>query len=356
MQTVRFGKTELMVSRVAFGGIPIIPLSVEDGAAVVRHCFEHGINFFDTANMYGDSEKKIGLALESVRDRVVIATKTLERSAEGAAKHIAFSLDNLKTDYIDLYQLHSISKQDDWDAIVAPGGALEAVQQAQAEGKIRHIGFSSHDIALAIKVCRTGLFASIQIPFNFIEKDPADELFPVARDLDMGIIAMKPLGGGLLGRADLCFKFLQQYPFAVPDPGIQTAQEADEIIALYESPQPLTAEDNQEIEKLRSELGKRFCHRCGYCMPCDQGVKIREVMSFRSMAQRLAPKLAVAFTKDAMQTVESCTECGECLEKCPQDIPIPDRLKEVAAHFAKRAAEMKPSEAPPPARDGQTDP
>ena len=333
MQTVRFGKTELMVSQVAFGGIPIIPLSLEEGAAVVRHCFDCGITFFDTANMYGDSEKKIGLALESVRDRVVLATKTLERSAEGAAKHIAYSLENLRTDYIDLYQLHSISKQDDWDAIVAPGGALAAVQQAQAEGQIRHIGFSSHDIPLAIKVCRTGLFASIQIPFNFIEKDPADELFPVARELDIGIIAMKPLGGGLLGRADLCFKFLQQYPFVVPDPGIQTAEEADEIIALYESPQTLTPEDNQEMEKLRSELGKRFCHRCGYCIPCDQGVKIPDVMGFRSIAQRLAPNLAIGFSKDAMQTVESCTECGECLEKCPYNLEIPELIREHQTFF-----------------------
>ena len=333
MEKVRFGKTELFVSQVAFGGIPIIPLSVEEGAAVVRHCFERGVTFFDTANMYADSEKKIGLALASVRDRVVIATKTLERSAEGAAKHIGYSLDNLKTDYIDLYQLHSISKQEDWDAVVAPGGALEAVNQAKAEGKIKHIGFSSHDIALAIKVCRTGLFASIQIPFNFIENDPADELFPVARELDMGIIAMKPLGGGLIGRADLCFKFLQQYPDVVPDPGIQSADEADEIIALYDSPRPLTAEDNQEIEKIRSELGKRFCHRCGYCVPCEQGVKIPEVMSFRSMARRLAPKNAIAFTKNAMQTVDSCSECGECLEKCPYNLEIPELIREHQTFF-----------------------
>jgi predicted aldo/keto reductase-like oxidoreductase len=333
MQTVRFGKTDLMVSQVGFGGIPIIPLSVEEGSAVVRHCFERGITFFDTANMYGDSEKKIGLALASVRDQVVIATKTLERTAEGAAKHIAFSLDNLKTDYIDLYQLHSISKQDDWDAITAPGGALEAVNQAKAEGKIKHIGFSSHDIALAIKICRTGPFASIQIPFNFIENDPADELFPVAQELDMGIIAMKPLGGGLIARADLCFKFLQQYPFVVPDPGIQSPDEADEIIALYESPRPLTAEDNQEIEKIRSELGKRFCHRCGYCVPCEQGVKIPEVMSFRSMAQRLAPKIAIAFTKDAMQTIDHCSECGECLEKCPYNLEIPELIREHQTFF-----------------------
>jgi len=333
MQTVRFGKTELLISQVGFGGIPIIPLSVEAGAAVVRHCFERGITFFDTANMYGDSEKKIGLALESVRDRVVIATKTLERTAEGASKHIAFSLDNLKTDYIDLYQLHSISKQEDWDAITAPGGALEAVQQAKAEGKIKHIGFSSHDIPLAIKICRMGLFASIQIPFNFIENEPADELFPVAQEQDMGIIAMKPLGGGLIARADLCFKFLQQYPFVVPDPGTQTAGEVDEIIALYDSPQPLTAADNEEIEKIRSELGKRFCHRCGYCMPCEQGVKIPDVMGFRSMAQRLDPNIAIAFTKDAMNTVDSCSECGECLEKCPYNLEIPELIREHQTFF-----------------------
>jgi predicted aldo/keto reductase-like oxidoreductase len=278
--------------------------------------------------MYGDSEKKIGMALESVRGQVVIATKTLERSAEGAAKHIAFSLDNLKTDYIDLYQLHSISKEDDWDAIVAPGGALEAVNQAVAEGKIKHIGFSSHDIALAIKICRTGLFATIQIPFNFIENDPADELFPVAQEMDMGIIAMKPLGGGLLGRADLCFKFLQQYPFVLPDPGIKSADEANEIIALYDSPRALTAEDNQEIEKIRSELGTRFCHRCGYCMPCEQGVEIPGVMSFRSISQRLSPAMTIAFNKDAMETVDSCTECGECLEKCPYNLEIPELIRE----------------------------
>jgi len=328
MQTVRLGKTDLTVSQVGFGGIPIIPLSVEEGVAVVRHCFERGITFFDTANMYGDSEIKIGIALESVREQVVIATKTLERSAEGVAKHIAYSLNNLKTDYIDLYQLHSVSKEDDWDTVVAPGGALEAINQAKAEGKIKHIGFSSHDIALAIRICRTGLFSTIQIPFNFIENDPADELFPVARELDMGMIAMKPLGGGLLGRADLCFRFLQQYPFVVPDPGIQSAKEVDEIIALYDSPRALTSEDNREIEKLRSQLGKQFCHRCGYCMPCEQGVKIPEVMNFRSMTQRLSPSIAIAFTKDAVETVENCSECGECLEKCPYNLAIPELIRE----------------------------
>jgi predicted aldo/keto reductase-like oxidoreductase len=333
MNTVRLGKTELLVSQVGFGGIPIIPLGFEDGVAVVSHCFERGMTFFDTANMYGDSEKKIGQALETVRDKVVIATKTLERSAEGAAKHIAYSLENLKTDYIDLYQMHNISKENDLNEILASGGALEAINKAKADGKIKFIGFSSHDIAMAIKVCLTGLFSTIQFPFNFIESDPADELFKVAQELDMGIIAMKPLGGGLLERADLCFRFLQQYPYVVPIPGIQNVEEANEIFELYRSPQPLSQKDLSEIEKIRSELGKRFCHRCGYCVPCEQGVKIPEVLGFRTIARRLSPAITIAFTKDAMETVGNCSECGECLDKCPYRLAIPDLIQEYQTLF-----------------------
>ena len=154
-----------------------------------------------------------------------------------------------------------------------------------------------------------------------------------AKPLKYTFMAIMPIGGGLLGRADLCFRFLQQYPFVVPDPGIQSAQEADEIIALYESPRALTAEDNREIEKMRSQLGKRFCHRCGYCMPCEQGVKIPEVMGFRSIAQRLSPSITIAFTKDAMETVDNCIECGECLDKCPYNLQIPELLKEHLERF-----------------------
>jgi predicted aldo/keto reductase-like oxidoreductase len=342
MKSVRLGKTELNVSPVGFGGIPIIPLDVESAVAVVRHCFESGITFFDTANMYGNSEKKIGQALEGNRQKVVIATKTLERTAEKAAQHIAYSLANLRTDYIDLYQLHSISKNDDLDKILASDGALTAVKQAQAEGKIRHIGFSSHDLALAIKVCRSGLFSTIQFPFNFIEKDPADELFSVAQELDMGIIGMKPLGGGLLERADLCFRFLQQYPYVVPIPGMQSIEEIDEIIKLYDSPRPLSEQDNKDIEKMRAELGKRFCHRCGYCMPCEQGVKIPEVMGFRTMARRLSPQIAIALTKAAIETVEGCTECGECLEKCPYNLEIPELIREHQTLFNAYVAKHTP--------------
>ncbi|RJP18689.1 MAG: aldo/keto reductase [Candidatus Abyssobacteria bacterium SURF_5] len=333
MKQIQLGKTGLRVSALGFGGIPIIRLDMVEAVEVVRHCYKSGITFFDTANVYGDSEKKIGEALEGVRENVVLATKTLARDAETAAEHISYSLENLRTDCIDLYQLHNIANDETLENVMAPGGAYEALTGARADGKIRHIGLSSHNISTAIKACRSGHFDTLQFPFNFIERDPADELFKVAAGMQMGIIGMKPLGGGLLERADLCFKFLQQYPNVVPIPGIQAKAELDEIIELYRNPKPLNEEDNKQIERIRAEVGIKFCHRCEYCMPCEKGVLIPSVFSFKSMYRRLAPGAAIAMAQAAMESVENCVECGECVEKCPYDLPIPDLLKENLALY-----------------------
>ena len=201
MKKVRLGRTGLMVSEVGFGGIPIMNLNMEEGSSLLRHCFELGITFFDTANMYRDSENKMGAALESVRDRVVLATKTLKRDAEGVTKHVDQSLESLKTRVIDVYQLHQVANQETLDQVLAPGGAYEALDKARSDGKTRFIGLSSHNTQIAIQACRTGRFDTIQIPFNFIEQDASRELFQVAEEMDMGIIGMKPLAGGVLERA-----------------------------------------------------------------------------------------------------------------------------------------------------------
>ena len=243
-------------------------------------------------------------------------------------RHIGYSLDNLRTDHIDIYQFHNVSNGEALEQILSPGGPYEVVEEARKAGKIGFIGFSSHDIATAVKGCRTGRFSTLQFPFNFIEKEPADELFVAARNEDMGIIGMKPLGGGLLERADLCFKFLQQYPYVLPIPGISTIEEADEIVGLYESPQPLSETDVEDIEEIRDELGTKFCHRCGYCLPCEQEVLIPSVMGFRSQSKRFPPQLAINMVKKAMETVDDCIECRECIERCPYNLEIPDVLKE----------------------------
>jgi hypothetical protein len=322
-----------MVSELGFGGIPIIRLGFEDAVEVVRHCFERGIRFFDTANVYGDSERKIGQALESVRDKVLLATKTLARDVEGAAEHVDYSLENLKTRCIDLYQLHNLINDDALNQALAPGGAYEALARAKADGKIRFIGFSSHNIATAIRACRTGLFSTVQFPFNFIERDPADDLFKVAAEMEMGIIAMKPLGGGLLERADLCFRFLQQFPNVVPIPGIQAKEEVEQIVELYISPKPLSQADLADIETIRSQLGTKFCHRCEYCMPCDKGVLIPQAMAFRSFSRRMVPLAAIMMADAAMESIANCEDCRECIEKCPYGLEIPEALKETLALY-----------------------
>lgn len=337
MNTVKLAGTDLEISEIGFGGIPIIPLPKNEAVAVIKYCFDLGITFFDTANMYNTSEDKIGTALEKVRDKVVIATKTAQRDAEGAAAHIENSLKLLKTDYIDIYQLHNVSNQEAFEQVLAPQGAYQAANKAREAGKIRFIGISSHSIPTAMEALKTGLFQTLQFPFNFIENDPQNELFPFARRNNIGIIGMKPLGGGLLESAKLCFGFLQQHPYVVPIPGIHAEKEADEIVALYRKPQRLTPSELKKMEKIHADLGKTFCHRCEYCMPCEQGVLIPSVLIFPAAAKRLAPEAVTAWLGKSMESAAECIECGQCEQKCPYDLPIVNLLKENLALFKEYA-------------------
>jgi predicted aldo/keto reductase-like oxidoreductase len=337
MKTTRLGATALEISEIGFGGIPIIPLPREEAAAVVRHCFELGITFFDTANMYPTSEEKLGIALKPFRKKVVIATKTARRDARAAGDHVDLSLRQLQTDWIDLYQLHNVSNAEALHQVLAPQGAYEAVSKARDAGKIRFIGISSHSIPTAMEALKTGLFQTLQFPFNFIESDPARELFPLANEKRLGIIGMKPLGGGVLERADLCFRFLQRYPEVVPIPGIRAKQEADEIVELYRNPKPMSEADLEDIERIRSALGQKFCRRCEYCMPCEQGVEIPAVLMFQAAAKRFSREGVRGWIGKAMESVEKCIECGECEQKCPYHLPIPELLKENLALYNQYA-------------------
>jgi uncharacterized protein len=333
LKTVKLAGTDLEVSEIGFGGIPIIPLPQNEAVSIVKYCFDLGITFFDTANMYPTSEEKIGTALKPVRDKAVIATKTTQRDADGAADHIDTSLKQLKTDWIDIYQVHNVSNPEALQQILAPQGAYEAIIRARDAGKIRFIGISSHSIQTATAALKTGLFQTLQFPFNFIENDPQNELFPFACQNNVGIIGMKPLGGGLLERADLCFKFLQQHPHVLPIPGIRAKKEADQIVKLYHQRQQLSRPDLKEMQKIKTILGEKFCHRCEYCMPCEQGVQIPSVLIFKAAAKRLSPEGVSAWLGKAMESVAECIECGQCEEKCPYNLPIIDLLKENLALF-----------------------
>ena len=335
MRHFELGKTGMMVSEVGFGGIPIIRLDTDTAVRVLRRAFERGITFFDTANAYRDSEAKIGQAFQGMRDKVVIATKTIRRDAAAATEQLENSLRMLRTDYIDLFQLHQIANETEWQAVTAPGGALEAVVKAKLAGKVRHIGVTSHSLEMAVKLVKTELFSTIQFPFNFIESDASAELFPLARDLRVGILVMKPFAGGVIDNADIVFKFLRQYPYAVPIPGYDSEQSVDDVVARYSRPNIVTEHDLALMDEYRNKLGKAFCRRCEYCQPCPKEVKITMAMGYPIFVSRMGPKVAMEFARIPMESIPQCEECGKCIQHCPYDLPIPEILKRNYASYVK---------------------
>jgi predicted aldo/keto reductase-like oxidoreductase len=335
MRHFELGKTGMMISEVGFGGIPIIRLDTDAAVRVLRRAFERGITFYDTANAYRDSEAKIGQAFQGMRDKVVIATKTIRRDAAAATEQLENSLRMLRTDYIDLFQLHQIAHEKEWQAVTAPGGALEAVVKAKLAGKVRHIGVTSHSLEMAVKLVKTGLFSTIQFPFNFIESDASTELFPLARDLRVGILVMKPFAGGVIDNADIVFKFLRQHPYAVPIPGYDSEQSVDDVVARYSRPNIVTEHDLALMDEYRNKLGKAFCRRCEYCQPCPKEVKITMAMGYPIFVSRMGPKVAMEFARIPMESITQCEECGKCIQHCPYDLPIPEILKRNYALYVK---------------------
>lgn len=332
------GKTGLKVSEIGFGGIPIIRANTEEAIGVLRRAYEKGITFYDTANAYKDSEAKMGQAFKGIRDQVVIATKTQKRDAKGAMEHIENSLRMLQSDYIDLYQFHQVAQEKDWQAINAPGGAMEAVIKAKEQGKIRHIGITSHSLPMAIKLIKTGLFSTIQFPFNFIEKDAKDELHVVAKEMNLGILAMKPFAGGMIDNAQIAFKFLRQFPDVLPIPGFHSVESVEEILTFYDQPNRVTAEDLAVMDKYREELGRQFCRRCEYCQPCPNGVMITPAMGYKVVSMRMSPKVAAENLKQVMESVPQCVDCGVCITRCPYNLPIPEMLKKHYDMFEQHRA------------------
>ena len=329
MNKVRFGKTELMVSKVAFGGIPIMHLSLSDAASVVRGSIDLGVNFIDTANGYADSEEKIGLAIKGLpRENLVLATKSGARDKKTFLEHVDLSLRRLGVDYIDIYQHHHLSSQEGYDAIFGGGGAFEGMMEAVKAGKVRFPAFSSHSVSMALRVMREGKFAAVQLPFNFVDEEAAEEAIPLAKELDMGFIAMKPLGGGLLDNAKLAFRYLMQYDSIVPDPGIQSLSEIEEIVAIVNAKEVLTATDKEAIEKIRSEMDSVWCHRCEYCMPCPKNIGISNVLNVKSFTKRFPYDVVVKMAGGAFENARGCDGCRACVSKCPYNLDIPKLLKE----------------------------
>ena len=329
MEKIRLGKTEMLVSKLGFGGIPIQRLPEDEAVAVVRKCLELGITFLDTANAYSTSEERIGKAISGRPQRPILATKSTSRSRDGVEEHLKLSLEHLGVKSIDLYQFHNVADADSLEKILAPKGPMAMVEEAKKAGIIKHIGVTSHSLDTAKELVKSDRFETIMFPFNFITCEPADELLPLCREHDVGFIAMKPLAGGLLDNATLAFKYLFQFPDIVPIPGIEEIHEIEEIVQVLNEPREMTKAEQDEIERMREELGTRFCRRCDYCQPCTEEIPISMVMNSRSFFKRLPQeRLFSGNFAEALEKAANCTECGDCEERCPYHLPIREMIAE----------------------------
>ena len=327
METIRLGKTEMMVSKLGFGGIPIQRLSDDEAVAVVRRCLDLGITFLDTANGYTTSEERIGKAIKGRRQELFLATKSGARTREGIEENLKLSLERLGVDYIDLYQFHGVSDAKALEMVLAPDGPMAVVEEAKRAGVVKHIGISSHSMAIAQEAVKSDRFETIMFPFNFITYEAADELLPLCREHDVGFIAMKPLGGGMLDNVTIAFKYLFQFPDIVPIPGIEKIAEIEEIVQVLEGPRQMTKAEQREMEQIRKELSTTFCHRCDYCQPCIVQIPISMVMTSGSFFKRMPPeRFFSGFISEGLEKAAMCTECGDCEAKCPYKLPIRDLL------------------------------
>ncbi len=331
MKTVRLGKTNLHVSRVGIGGIPLTRPTEAEAIRVVRRALDLGVNFIDTARGYWTSEERIGKAIAGRREQVILATKGGAGDKAAILDSIEQSLTQLKTDTIDLWQFHGVNTFEEYEQVIRPGGGLEGAREAVRAGKIRHIGLTGHALNVAQQAVASDLFETVQFPFNLAEKSAADGLVPLARDHDVGFIAMKPFAGGRLNNAGLAIKFLLQFDSVVPDPGIEKVEEIEEIVGLVNSETwELTPQEQQEIEAIRARLSPRFCRQCEYCMPCPQDVFISGVMYLPALWELWPPErfFSWKYVARAVESAQNCIRCGECEGKCPYHLPIREMIEE----------------------------
>jgi len=297
--------------------------------AVVRRCLELGITYIDTANGYTTSEERIGKAISGRRQELILATKSLSRSGEGVEKHLKLSLERLGVESIDLYQFHNVTDSNTLNTLLAPNGPMAVIEEAKRAGRVKHIGITSHSMDMAKELVKSDHFETIMFPFNFITCEAADELLPLAREHDVGFIAMKPLAGGMLDNVTIAFKYLLQFPGVVPIPGIEKLHEIEEIAQVLEGPRQMTEAEKHEMQRLREELGTQFCRRCDYCQPCPEEIPITTVMVSDSFLKRLPPeRLFTGMFAEAIEKAANCTECGDCEERCPYHLPIREMLAE----------------------------
>ena len=329
------GKTGLKISRMGFGGIPIQRIDAAGTKVLMQQLKDSGINYIDTARGYTVSEEYLGEALEGIREHFVLATKSMARTKDAMAADIETSLKNLRTDYIDLYQVHNPSTAQ-LQQVCGPDGALQALLEAKAAGKVGHIGVTAHSLEVFRMALDMEWVETVMFPYNIVETQ-GEKLIRKCAEKNIGFIAMKPLAGGAIEDATLAMRFLSANPdVTVAIPGMAEAAELKQNIAAMEDTTALTAEEQERILAVRNQLGTQFCRRCNYCAPCREGISIPSVFLFEGYLSRYGLAEWAKERYAAMPVKASaCIGCGACEARCPYGLPIRQMLKSAAEKFGE---------------------
>jgi predicted aldo/keto reductase-like oxidoreductase len=331
MQHRKLGRTGIETGCMGFGGIPLVGLNEEEASRVLNRALDLGVNFIDTARGYKESEELIGRTISSRRDEFCLATKTRGRDESRILFEFKTSLENLRTETVDLYQIHYVNTDEELEEVLREDGALSVIRKFQKEGRVRWTGITGHDSGVLLKAAKTGEFDTIQGAFSYIERPPAAvELVHYCAENEIGFIVQKPLAGGALLPATAALKWILQYPVSVVIPGMLSVEQVEENVRAAEGGFDLTQKEREDLETVISRLSDKFCRRCYYCQPvCPQKIRIGVVLEFLGKAQ-IQENRALARRWYAGMKVKAsdCTECGLCLPECPYDLPIIDMLKE----------------------------
>ena len=333
MEKVRLGRTNLIVTKLGWGGIPIQRVGEREAVSVIRAVIGMGVDLLDTARAYTNSEHRIGLALQKIDRPIILSSKSLVRTTK-IYNEVHESLKQMKIKKVNIYHLHGVSHFEDYEKVMVPGGAYEGLKRARDEGIIDYIGITSHNLNVLERAIEDGHFEIIMACYSFLEPDATQKVFPLAKEKDIGVLAMKPFSGGVIEEAGPALRFVLSMANIVPIPGSETLEKAHENWKIFTEGYSLSEKDKERIEAIKKEFDCKFCRRCDYCQPCTEKINIQFAVGLKSIIKRFGPNAQeIGWMKDLIEKARNCSECGDCLPRCPYQLPIPDMIKENLAWF-----------------------
>ena len=335
MQKRVLGKTNLEVSVIGFGGIPIQRCNQWEVDEIIESLIAEDINFIDTARAYTTSEEMIGEALKTWgREHFYLATKTPKLNYDEVMEDVRLSASSLQTDVIDLYQFHNVRTMEAYEKIMGENGGYQALVECREKGLINHIGISSHSYEVLERVLDEGKFETIQFPYNYVENKGAI-LFKRAKELNVGVIVMKPLAGGAFMNANYSLRWgLENEDLSCLIPGMDSVKQVLENAVVGNDFKLLNEEERKSFEADAKALGEVFCRRCGYCSPCPQGIDIPMQFIVEGYYRRYdLEEWALERYRSFASNASDCIECGECEPRCPYHLPIREMLKKIRKLF-----------------------